>query len=243
MSELTILEIEFGSQAGKTVIYPVIIHDDKDMVLLDCGYPGALPLLKAAAEKKGLDLARLTQIIITHHDFDHIGTLGALKRAYSHLEVISSVEESEYISGKRQSLRLQQAEKLYPTLPESQKATAREFHDRLAAVETVYVDRIVGDKEVLPYCGGIEIIATPGHMPGHISLYHQESKTLITGDAMVVTDGKLGIANPQYTLDMPGALSSMKKFLLYDINAIVCYHGGLVTKEVRSSLEKLVSIN
>ena len=36
-------------------------------------------------------------------------------------------------------------------------------------------------------------------MPGHISIYVNESRTLIAGDALVIEDKKLAIANPQYT--------------------------------------------
>ena len=40
------------------------------------------------------------------------------------------------------------------------------------------------DKDIFDWCGGLEVIETPGHMPGHISLYLKDSKTLICGDAL-----------------------------------------------------------
>ena len=49
---------------------------------------------------------------------------------------------------------------------------------------TVGVDRIVEDGEELPFCGGITVIHTPGHTPGHICLYIGQNKTLIAGDAL-----------------------------------------------------------
>ena len=77
-------------------------------------------------------------------------------------------------------------------------------------------------------------------MPGHISIYSREFKTLITGDAMVAQKGELFIANPQYTLDMKEAIKSIEKFLDYDIQQIVCYHGGLVKGDITSILKKLL---
>src|SRR6476661_959462 len=40
------------------------------------------------------------------------------------------------------------------------------------------------DGEVLPIAGGLRVVHTPGHSPGHVSLLHEESRTLITGDAI-----------------------------------------------------------
>ncbi len=44
--------------------------------------------------------------MITHHDDDHMGALYEIKEKYPHIKVVSSEIESEYISGKRKSLRI-----------------------------------------------------------------------------------------------------------------------------------------
>jgi glyoxylase-like metal-dependent hydrolase (beta-lactamase superfamily II) len=38
--------------------------------------------------------------------------------------------------------------------------------------------------------GSLRPIATPGHTPGHVCLYHEEDGALISGDALVVEDGR-----------------------------------------------------
>lgn len=91
----------------------------------------------------------------------------------------------------------------------------------------------------IDFCGGIEIIETPGHMPGHISIYIKESRTLIAGDALVIEDNKLTIANPQYTLDMGEAKKSINKLLNYDIDKIICYHGGVYQTDIKDALENI----
>ena len=91
----------------------------------------------------------------------------------------------------------------------------------------------------IDFCGGIEIIETPGHMPGHISIYIKESRTLIAGDALVIEDNKLTIANPQYTLDMGEAKKSINKLLNYDIDKIICYHGGVYQTDIKEALENI----
>lgn len=234
MNQVAVLTLQ-GAGVPKAV-HPVIISDDKELVLIDCGYPGSLPLLKQAAAEQGMELDRLTKIIITHHDYDHMGALAACKRAYPRVQVVAAREEAPYIAGEKKSLRLQQAEALYASLPEEQKALARGFQDRLAALEPATVDILVQDRDCFLWGGGIEIVATPGHMPGHISVYLKESKTLVTGDALVAEAGRLLFANPQYTLDMKLAWQSSRKFLDYDTARIVCYHGGIVTENIRAAL-------
>lgn len=239
MSKLTVLEVKFDFGGATNTIYPVILSDEEEMVLIDCGYPNFLPLIKAEAEREGLDISNLTKIIITHHDFDHMGALAEFKRAYPELKVLSSVEDEKYVSGKEKSLRLQQAESIYHSLPEDQKEGAMGFQKLLESIENVDVDICLRDKDFFSCCGGIEVVATPGHMPGHISIYVKDSKTLIAGDALVIENEELVIANPQYTLDIEEAKKSVEKLLNYDIDRVICYHGGIYTKNIVEALEKI----
>lgn len=93
--------------------------------------------------------------------------------------------------------------------------------------------------ELLPWCGGIRVVATPGHTPGHISLYLPAEKTMVTGDAVVIEDGKLNLANPSYTLHMDDAVRSVRRLLDYDIRQLICYHGGLFQGDVKKALLRL----
>jgi glyoxylase-like metal-dependent hydrolase (beta-lactamase superfamily II) len=240
MNELKVLEVEFESNGIKNAIYPVILSDEKDMILIDCGYPNFLPLIEESAIKNGINLNKLTKLIITHHDFDHMGSAADFKRKYPNLNIISSAMDEKYISGKEKSLRLQQAELIYDKLPEQEKENARNFQRKLESVEPVKVNMVVNDGDTFDWCGGLEIVGTPGHMPGHISIYAKESKTLIAGDALVVEGENLAIANPNYTLDMDTSKESIRKLLNYDIEKIVCYHGGVHTREIKTLIERIL---
>lgn len=241
MNSIMPLEVKFDFADAANAIFPVILRDEKELVLVDCGYPNFLPLIKAAAEKHGIDIGKLTKIIITHHDFDHMGALAELKREYPQVKVLASIEDEPYISGKKKSLRLQQAEALYDKLPEEEKEGARQFQQSIQAIEAVEVDVCLRDKESFSWCGGVEIIATPGHMPGHISVYVKDSKTLISGDALVIENGELAVANPQYTLDIEEAKKSINKLLNYEIDRIICYHGGIYAEDIKASLLRAIS--
>ena len=45
-------------------------------------------------------------------------------------------------------------------------------------------DGTVGDGELIDGSGGLRVIHTPGHTPGHIALYHEPSATALVGDAV-----------------------------------------------------------
>ncbi|MDP4172893.1 MAG: MBL fold metallo-hydrolase [Bacteroidota bacterium] len=240
MKQIIPLEINFTYQDSRRRIYPVLLTNKDEVILVDCGYPGFLPLIKEEAEKNDIDLNNLSTIVITHHDYDHMGALAEIKEEYPKVTIASSLLDEKYISGKEKSLRLQQAEALYDTLPFEKRAHAEWFQNTLKSLRTAKVDLKLNDHDIMPWAGGTEIIATPGHMPGHISLYIKNYKTLIAGDALVIEEGKLAIANPNYTLDISEAKRSVKKLLDYEIQRIICYHGGEFNKNIRDSLLEVI---
>ncbi len=69
------------------------------------------------------------------------------------------------------------------------------------------------DHEIFSWCGKVEIISTPEHTDGHISLYLYEFKTLIAGDASFVQDGELSMDPEIFTLDSEQAKNLLKSFL------------------------------
>ncbi|MDF2959561.1 MAG: hydrolase [Paenibacillus sp.] len=125
--------------------------------------------------------------------------------------------------------------------PEVPEAWRQAFKAVLESPPKAGVDRCLADGEELPYCGGITVIHTPGHTPGHISLYHKPSKTLIAADALIVADGQLLGPHPQYSLDIDTAVKSLKKLLHYDIEAVICYHSGLYRGNVNGRIAELAN--
>lgn len=225
--KINVLDINFQYNGIPEVINPVIIQDEDNMILVDTGYPSQIGLFKEVAKKDDIILDRLTHIIITHHDFDHIGSLAEFKRRYPHIKVLSSNIEKGYVEKQRKPLRLEQAEKIYPSLSDDDKEQALIFHKILESVEGVEINDILKNHQILPIGKGIEIIFTPGHTEGHISLYIKENKTLIAGDALVLVDKKLVIPHPQFAYDADKAKDSVKNLFTYEIEELICYHGGL----------------
>jgi glyoxylase-like metal-dependent hydrolase (beta-lactamase superfamily II) len=221
------------------VLNPVMLVDENQMVLVDCGYPGSLPLLQEAAKKQHLLFEKITALVITHHDIDHMGAAFELVHAYPHIKVYASAAEAPYINGKKKSLRLQQAEELYPLLPDAYKPAALAFQNALMAMKPVRVDLMLDEKDQ-PFGNDLQVVFTPGHTPGHISLYLQNEKLLIASDALVVENNEFEIANPQFTLDLTGAIASVKKLSALSIHGMVCYHGGEMNTGIEKKFQQLI---
>lgn len=235
MSKCTALELKYPNNT----LYASVIQGDDEVILVDCGYPNSLNKIDEALKAFDLSLDQITHLIITHHDYDHMGSAAELKRRFPKIKVCSSSVQRDYINGSKKSLRLIQAESIFPTLQDNQKEQALIFHKTLEAMETLDLDEVLIEDTDYPWAGGTHIVASPGHIPGHISVYHKPTQSLITGDAMVVENGKLCIANPRYTLDNEQAYASMKKFNDYPLEQIICYHGGLVSENIKDQLNAL----
>ncbi len=227
MDQIITLDVKYRFFDTEGMIHPVVITNDRSMVLVDCGHIGGLAPIEAAFRSAELNMSDLTTVIITHHDHDHMGALAALKRKYPAVQVIASQQESPYISGDTPSLRLIQAEHIQRSLPDEHKAFGLAFINILKKVVPASVDLTVSEADTFGWCGGCRVVATPGHTPGHISLYLEKHHTVITGDAAALENGALVIANPAFALDLHEAKKSLEKLLALDADTYICYHGGV----------------
>lgn len=240
MAQFHLLELQFEQSGQPQKISPMIIQDESDRILVDCGYPGFLPMLDEASRRYKIDLHSITKLLLTHHDIDHVGTAAALKKQIPNLEIWASQLETPYINGARKALRIEQAEATLHELSVEERKDAEQFIGYLQTVEPVEVDRVLQSGKLVDGCGGFEIIPTPGHTPGHISLYFPNDRTLIAGDAVVIEDGKLNIANPEYAWDLNEAVRSVERLQNYEISRLFCYHGGLFQGDIHNAFDELV---
>lgn len=72
---------------------------------------------------------------------------------------------------------------------------------------------------------GLQIIDTPGHTPGHISILDPTGGLLVAGDAMNGANGGVIGANPDFTPDMATANESIKKLASFTFDTVVFGHG------------------
>lgn len=237
-NSVEMLQIPVNMMGNKSVINLTLIWDDNNVVLVDAGFPGQLLQIKEAVEKAGISLDKLDAIVLTHHDIDHIGSVSSILKELPKVKVIAHEKEKDYINGERCPIKLAQMEENLNVLSPEMKLVYEKFK---AGFENskVNVDETVVDGEILPYCGGIEVIFTPGHTLGHICLYLKQNKILIAGDALSVENGALDQMPSNINFDMKLYIESLKKLIKYDIKTVICYHGGIYDNNVNEAIERL----
>jgi glyoxylase-like metal-dependent hydrolase (beta-lactamase superfamily II) len=236
------MELSMNMGGIQSSIHPTLIWDDNNVILVDAGLPGGLPDIKEEMNKTGVSFDKLDKIIITHQDMDHIGGLPDILRESDHeIKVLAHEEDKPYIQGEKRLNKItperrEQLEKQLKSMPEEQRNAMQKLFQN---PPTAKVDETLKDEVELPYCGGIRIIHTPGHTPGHIVLYLKQSKILIAGDLLNIIDGELVGPNPQHTPNMDSALKSLQKLTQYDIEKVITYHGGLYTENPNQKIAEL----
>jgi len=208
------------------ILHPVLTWDDNEVVLIDAGFPGQIEQIKEAVKQAGFALESITSLLLTHQDMDHIGC--AKELAGYGVKILAHELEAPYLQGDITPLRITQMEERLSELNEEELAFFKQMKENSPHFR-VKVDRTLKDNEVLDFCGGIRVIHTPGHMPGHIVLLLEKSNILVVGDAANITDGELTGANPVYTKDMALADISFKKMMESNPSYVASYHGGLYT--------------
>jgi len=228
--ELYVLELPMDFGGGIWIMnLSLIVDGEHGLTLVDTGLPGQADLIEQAIAAEGLSVSDLKQIVLTHQDMDHVGSLPVLKER-TDATVYAYSEEIQFIDGSRPSPKMPPPERL---------AENPALAEMINAIIRVPVDVSIADGESLPFAAGAVAIATPGHTPGHMSLYLPNTKVLITGDAMVSNNGTLQGPMEMATPNMPQALESVKKFLDFDVATIVCYHGGLVSDDADGQIRRV----
>ena len=173
-------------------------------VLVDAGLKSAHKKIKDVARQLfGADVAPLA-VVLTHGHFDHVGSIRSLLKDWN-VPVYAHALEIPYLTGKSS----------YPP------ADSTVGGGLLSVVADLYPDEPIdlsGVVKSLSFNGEIPVlpdwryIHTPGHSPGHISLWRETDKVLIVGDAFVTTKQESVLS----TLMQIKILSGPPKYFTYD---------------------------
>ena len=102
------------------------------------------------------------------------------------------------------------------------------------------VDRELSGGEIIPFCGGIHVIYTPGHTFGTIVLYLPAFKALIAGDTLMGARGRLLLPPPESCEDPRFHLESIRKLESLDFDIVFVSHGDDILEQGKIKLLKLL---
>ncbi|MGF9978293.1 MBL fold metallo-hydrolase [Viridibacillus arvi] len=211
-------------------IFPVncyLVEEENELTLIDAALPFSTKGIIDAAKSIGKPI---TRIVLTHAHNDHIGALDALKELLPNAQVSISSRDALLLDGNSILLPSEKNTPIRGGLPKNIKTKP---------------DLLLEDGDSI---GSLEVIATPGHTPGSITLFDTRNRSLIAGDALI-TRGKVvvsGLMNPLFpfpalaTWDKHIALESAKKLIGYKPSLLAVGHGNML-EQPRTKMEQAIA--
>jgi glyoxylase-like metal-dependent hydrolase (beta-lactamase superfamily II) len=192
-----------------------LVEEEDGLTLIDTAIPGSAKAIRAAAEELGRPIVR---IALTHAHGDHIGSLDALAGALPGVEVVISDRDARLLAKNKTTDPGEPPEaKMRGSYPGAKTKPTRTLSE--------------GDR-----VGSLEVVAAPGHTPGHVAFLDTRDRTLIAGDAFSTLGGMAtsAKANPLFPLPViatwhkPTALESARKLRALDPARLAVGHGPIV---------------
>jgi glyoxylase-like metal-dependent hydrolase (beta-lactamase superfamily II) len=196
-----------------------VIVDADGLTLIDTGLPRSQGRILRFLSDLGKAPGDLKRILITHADWDHIGGLAALHQRTGARTYASKIEAEAMAAGR--SSRATRMPASTPLLRRLMRAFMKP--------RPFQVDEILTDGQVLPQVlGGLHVIDTAGHCPGHISFFSPSTGILFCGDSMVTDEQGIHGSRPVFTWDETLAREAVRKQAALGAHILCSGHGPVI---------------
>ncbi|MBM7607808.1 glyoxylase-like metal-dependent hydrolase (beta-lactamase superfamily II) [Lysinibacillus composti] len=216
-----------------------------EWTLVDAGMPKSADAIIKEAESRFGKNAKPNAIVLTHGHFDHVGAIIELVN-YWNVPVYAHELEIPYLTGQK-------------SYPEADPTVEGGLVARMSPYFPNEPIQLGDQVMTLPKDGTIPVlegwkwIHTPGHSPGHVSLFREPDRALIAGDAFVtvkqeslfkvlVQDQEISGPPRYFTTDWKTAWDSVKKLQSLNPSIAITGHGiPMLGEELTENLTKLAN--
>lgn len=190
-----------SSVLGRRRFAQWLVVGDERLLLIDSGVDGTIgEHVQPALREVGRSVADITDVLISHADVDHYGGNSELRRMAPRARIRSSSEDRPWIESWKAIARERYGWYRGHGLDYSEETW--QWLEQAAGPDTP-LDGTVSDGDKIDLGGiEVEVMALPGHSPGHVGVLHRSSGTAIVMDAVLgkglyTTDDEL-ISPPPY---------------------------------------------
>jgi glyoxylase-like metal-dependent hydrolase (beta-lactamase superfamily II) len=210
-----------------------LFEDEKDgtLTLVDTGWDDDAGAILRYLDDIGRSPAELSHIVMTHYHRSHLGGLARLARM-SHAEVCSHKSEAPVIEGKQRARPIA----LWPPFP------IRLILFRIISHTPLYKHVPYGVRRHLDggdRVGPLDVLATPGHTPGHLAFRYRES-VLVVGDAVATWPLRLSAGWPGFNIDNDEYRVSLVKLVRLEPDVVGPGHGDAIVDGKAAQLDTLI---
>jgi glyoxylase-like metal-dependent hydrolase (beta-lactamase superfamily II) len=168
---LSYIDLQF--QGVSRAIATAVLHGPAGVALIDPGPSSTLPVLRAALEERGIKLADVTSLLLTHIHLDHAGASGTLVAANPQLRVYVHERGAPHMIDPAKLLA--SAVRLY----------GDEMDTLWGEVLPVPANNLVvlrGTEHIQAADRDLEVAYTPGHASHHVSYFSSTLDVAFVGD-------------------------------------------------------------
>jgi glyoxylase-like metal-dependent hydrolase (beta-lactamase superfamily II) len=209
-----------------------LVADGKDLTLVDALADAHPFQILAAIRKMGRSVSDLKRLWVTHAHFSHLCGLAAMKEL-SGAKVCAHPFEADIVSGDRKAQRVSIVPKRpYRAYIPFQLGLALGLGDHPPCP----VDDTLSDGQEE---GGLVVLHTPCHTPGHLAFWSEKHKVLLSGDA-IVTWPELAAGWDSFTLNERQRQESLRRMAALAPGTVGVGHGDPILRaaeRVNSLLE------
>ena len=204
---------------------------EENITLIDTGLPGSAGKAIDFVRNLGRSPREIKLIIITHNHLDHIGGLVELKKltrakvAVHKADMNNITNQMPYPNVIRGPLRFPPFSRLRPLFQAEPRA----------------VDILLEGGEVLNPLGGLEVIHTPGHTPGSISLFSPQKKLLFIGDMLNNRYNPFRLPSKIFSTDRTQVIDSLSKIAQLDFDILCFGHGKPLTTDASAKVRDFIN--
>lgn len=191
-----------------------LIWDGKEITLIDTGMKSNDKKVIKYLNENNLDLSKIRRILITHSDSDHYGAASSLK----------SLTGAEIWTSKIEAEAMRTGSSSRPIVPRGFFSLIFPLLKGFLTSPPVMADKLFTEDVTLPISGGLQVISSPGHTPGHISFFLPDKRILFAGDAITLDKGKPAPTVDATTGNPDRARESFNKLMKLNPSVICCGH-------------------
>lgn len=202
-----------------------LVQEDDGLTLVDSTMSSPAEDVAAIVKELGQELRR---IALTHAHADHVGGVAGMRQRFPAVEVSISERDAPVLAGDK-SLRTDEAQ---------------------TPIKGYFVkvdwkpDRLLKPGDRL---GSLEVVASPGHTPGHVAFLDLRDRSLIAGDAFQTRGGIAvsGVLRPLFpfpalaTWSKPAALASAVALRALRPSLLAVGHGDAL-REPSSAMDRAI---
>jgi glyoxylase-like metal-dependent hydrolase (beta-lactamase superfamily II) len=232
---------------GVGMVSYIVEEAPHDLTLIDTCFSADLSKLEEYLHNCGYEISDIKRIVITHIHSDHTQAANEIRRRTAGaLEILSHWAEAAYLSHNP------------PYSGPPSEETVQNFFNQLRIkpedvfkkygsfdVEPIKVDRQLQDGDMVGR--SLQVIHTPGHTPGHISLYSKQHGIIFGGDFMsksVLGIHGLFVPHSTVSIDSTTAAISARRISKLKFDTLLLAHQDApllenASKEVQRSVAAL----